>query len=150
MEHQHRIGPGGGEQFLALIERGQPERRGIGYEMAHRMRIEGGDDGRTAFRARPGHRLADHRLMAQVEPVEIAQRDDRAAQVCGNGVAVVEPHTRSSVTKSYGGSPSSGSCAMRSTSRQRAGSKAGIVVSPGIGALISVSSIRDASGSNSA
>ena len=76
MEHQHRIGPGSGEQFLPLIQRGQAEGLGIGLEMPHRVRIERGDDARAAFAARPGHRLADHGLMAKMEAIEIAQRED--------------------------------------------------------------------------
>jgi hypothetical protein len=40
---QHAIGPGGGEQFLPLVERGQAEGRRLGIEMADRMGIERGD-----------------------------------------------------------------------------------------------------------
>jgi hypothetical protein len=36
-----------------------------------------------------GDRRADHRLMAQMEPVEIAERDDPAGQVRRNGRAAV-------------------------------------------------------------
>ena len=54
------------------------------------MRIESGDDAGPALAARPGQRLADHGLMAEVEAVEIAQREDRAAQGIGDGLAVIE------------------------------------------------------------
>ena len=46
VEHQHRVGAGMGEQPLALVERGQAERRDVGLEVAHRMRVEGRDDHR--------------------------------------------------------------------------------------------------------
>ena len=45
-EDQHRVRAGMGEQPLALVERGQPERRHVGLEEAHRVRVEGGDDDR--------------------------------------------------------------------------------------------------------
>ena len=93
MEHQHRGGAGGEIKFLPLFERGQAEGFGIGLEMAHRMRVEGGDDRGAAFFARPANRLARHRLVAEVETVEIAQRDDRAAQAFGQLFPMVEkPH----------------------------------------------------------
>ncbi len=80
MEHQHRVGPGLREQSLALVERGQPEGRGVGLEVAHGMRVEGGDDYRPPLVRAALHRPPDHRLVAEMEAIEIAQRDDRAAQ----------------------------------------------------------------------
>ena len=48
--------------------------------MVHRMRIEGRDDHRPPLMRAALHRSPDHRLVAEVKAVEIAQRDDRAAQ----------------------------------------------------------------------
>ncbi len=87
MEHQHRVGPGGGEQLLALVERGQAEGRDMRREMAHRVRVEGRDDRRAALGLRPLDRLAHHRLVAEMEPVEIAERDHRAAQLVRHRLA---------------------------------------------------------------
>ena len=52
--------------------------------MAHRMRIEGGDDDRPALVRAALHGAADHRLVAEVKAVEIAERDDRAAKGVGD------------------------------------------------------------------
>ena len=79
MEDEHRIGAGLREQPLALVERGQAEGRRIGPEEAHRMRIEGRDQHRPPFRAGAADGAAHHRLVALVEAVEIAERDDAAA-----------------------------------------------------------------------
>ena len=49
MIDQHRVGAGRGEQPLALVEGGEAERRQIGLEEAHRMRIEGRDQSRAAL-----------------------------------------------------------------------------------------------------
>ena len=86
-EDQHGIRPGRREQFLPLVQLGQAERRGIGLEEAHRVRIEGRDDRRAALGLGPGNRLARHGLVAQVEAIEIAQRDNRTAQGIGHGVS---------------------------------------------------------------
>ena len=48
------------------------------------MRIEGRDDHRPALVRAARHRSPDHRLVAEVEAVEIAQRHDRAAQGFGD------------------------------------------------------------------
>ena len=45
-EHQHGVRAGMREQPLALVERGQPERRHVGLEVADRVRVEGRDDHR--------------------------------------------------------------------------------------------------------
>ena len=102
-EDDHRIDPGRGEQPFALVERGQPERRRIGAEVAHRMRIEGRDDRRHAARLRQPQCPIDDRLMAEVEAVEIAQRDHRARQVGGQGPAALDPprDTRHDVSGRY-------------------------------------------------
>ena len=78
IKHQHGVRASRGEQRQALVEAGQPERCGVGLEMAHGMRIEGGDDHRASLMRAALHRAADHRLMAKVKAVKIAQRDDCA------------------------------------------------------------------------
>ena len=90
-EDQHRIGPGGFEQFLPLIERGQAERRRIGREMADRVRIKGGDNRRAVFGPGPSDGFTDHGLMAPVKPVKIAQGDNPPAQAIGNRAARIKP-----------------------------------------------------------
>ena len=52
--------------------------------MAHWMGLEGGDDDRAPFVRAALHGAIDHRLMAQMEAVEIAQREDRTAQFFGD------------------------------------------------------------------
>jgi hypothetical protein len=79
-EDHHRIGPGLPEQALALVQAGQPERRRVGLEVAHRVGVEGRDDHRPSFMRAALHRAPDHRLVAKVKAVEIAQRQDCAAQ----------------------------------------------------------------------
>ena len=69
-----------GEQGLALVERGQAEGRHVGLEEAHRVGVEGGDDHRAALVEAALDRAADHRLVAEVEAVEIAERDDAPPQ----------------------------------------------------------------------
>ena len=90
MEHQHGIGARRGEQLLPLVERGQPERRRIGPEVAHRMRIEGGDHCRAALVLRPAHRFADDCLVTEMKSVEIAQREDRAVQAGRERLSVID------------------------------------------------------------
>ena len=109
VEHQHRGRASGEIMLLPLFERGQTERRRIWLEMAYRVRIEGGDDRGAALFACPGNGLARHRLVAKVEAIEIAQRDDRAAQRFGQLLAMVEPPhaVRSRVTKLKAGASSS-------------------------------------------
>ena len=70
-----------GEQLLALVEGGQPERRQVGLEQAHRVGVEGGDDDRPALVKAALDGAPDHRLVAEVEAVEIAERDDAARRV---------------------------------------------------------------------
>ena len=84
LEHQHRVGPGVGEQSLALVEGGQAKGRRVGLEMAHRVRIEGRDHHRAALVKAARDRPPDHRLVAQMKAVEIAERDDAAAECFGD------------------------------------------------------------------
>ena len=90
-EHQHRVGAGVGEQRLALVERGQAERRHVGLEVTHRMRVEGGDDHRPPLVKAARDRPPDHRLVAEVEAVEIAEGDDAALEVVGNTAVEGQP-----------------------------------------------------------
>ena len=106
-----RLGSGHIPAFLALVERGQAKGLRIGPEIAHRVGIEGGDDAGTAFSPRPCQRLADHGLMAEMEAIEIAQRDDGAPQAFGHRFTVVEANhglgyrSRSKVTQAKPGRP---------------------------------------------
>ncbi len=83
MEHQRRIGAGFGEQFSrwsSVVRRnggtcGAKWRTGCGSKVAT---IAG-----RALTPCPFDGLAHHCLVAEMEPVEIAERDDRAAQVVG-------------------------------------------------------------------
>ncbi len=90
VEHEHRIGARFGEQARALVEGGQAEMAGVRLEEALGVRIEGGDDRRTALGASTVDRAADHGLVPEVESVEIAERDDPAAKRGGKRRAVVQ------------------------------------------------------------
>jgi hypothetical protein len=70
-----------GEHPFALIERRQPERRGVRLEVADWMGIEGSDDHRPPLVRAALHGSPDHRLVAKMEAIEIAKRDDRAAKL---------------------------------------------------------------------
>ena len=85
------LGAGRAEQSFALVERGETEGRGVGAEQAHRMRIEGRDDRRSSGGARGGDGALDHRLVSEVESIEIAQRDDTTGKVRGQRRAAVKP-----------------------------------------------------------
>jgi hypothetical protein len=58
------------------------------------MRIECRDYRRAAFVPRPAQRLAGDCLMAEMESVKIAQRDNRAAQVALDPVMSVQSNHR--------------------------------------------------------
>ena len=73
-----------GEQGLALLERRQAEWRHIGLEEAHRVRVEGGDDHRAALMKAALDRAPDHRLVAEMKAIEIAERDDASPQAFGD------------------------------------------------------------------
>ena len=80
-----------GEQALTLVEGREAERRHIRLEVPHRMRIEGCHDHGLAQVEAERDRAAHHRLVAEVETVEIAEREDRAAKLIGNDLVVVQP-----------------------------------------------------------
>src|SRR5439155_26592760 len=83
-EHQHRVRAGMGEQRLALVERGQPERRQVRLEEADRMRLERRDDHRPPLVKAACDRPTDHRLVAEMEAVEIAECDDAPPEALGD------------------------------------------------------------------
>ena len=80
-----------GEQSLALVERRQPEWRHLGLEELDRVRIEGGDDHRPALVKCARDRAADHRLVAEMESVEIAEGDDAPLELIGDAAGEGEP-----------------------------------------------------------
>ncbi|MDQ0839634.1 hypothetical protein QFZ54_003418 [Sphingomonas faeni] len=91
VEHHHRIGAGVGEQPLALVQRGEAERRGRRAEMADRMRIERRDQCGATLGLGPCDRARDHGLVTEVKSIEIAQRYDPVREMRRNGRAAVEP-----------------------------------------------------------
>ena len=69
--------PGALERLELLIERHQQRRRLVGPQHARRMRIEDHRHRRAVpLAGLPAH-LVDELLVAAVQPVEIAERDDR-------------------------------------------------------------------------
>ena len=102
-EHQHRVGAGMGEQPLALVERGQAERRHVGLEEFDRVRVEGGDDHRPPLVETARDRPPDHRLVAEVEAVEIAERDDAPLEAFGDSAVEGQPLHRARALSAAGG-----------------------------------------------
>ena len=95
---EHRVGTGMGEQPLTLVEGRETEGRHLWLEMAHWVRVESGDDHRPPKVEAERNRPADHRLVAEMEAVEIAERDDRAAKLFRDRLVVVQPlHWRRSI-----------------------------------------------------
>ena len=117
-EDEHRVGARRAEQLLPLVERGQAEGRHVGFEEAHRMRVEGRDDRRAPVVLGMMHRAADHRLVPGVKAVEIAERDDAAAQRTLDAFVAVEADHRRR-TPPHAASPSEDEGLCRATSRQR-------------------------------
>ena len=85
------VDPEGRKEVELLVGRRQRERRGLGPEDARRVGVERRDQRRAPCRPRGRQRRADHRLVAPVEAVEIAQRDDPAGQVRGHGRPLGDP-----------------------------------------------------------
>ncbi len=79
-KHNGAVQPGGSEQAQFGRRVGQPEQRFGGMEEGSRVRLEGQRRGRPAKRLGPLPRRRDHRLMAAVHAVEIADGDDRAGK----------------------------------------------------------------------
>jgi hypothetical protein len=61
------------------------------------VREEGADDHRAAFMVAAGDGAADHGLMAEVEAVEIAEREDGSAQMVRNAGFKAQPLHRKSL-----------------------------------------------------
>ena len=90
LEDQHRVGAGGADsrsRCSSVVRRNQ---RRFGRKIAHRMRIEGRDQRRPALDAGAIDGAADHRLVAEVKSVEIAERDDAAAKMGRNRRAPIQ------------------------------------------------------------
>ena len=66
----------------------EPEGFVRGGQHLARMRLEGEHGKRRAEGARDARAFLDHRAVAEVDPVEIADGDDRAARVRGRGLPV--------------------------------------------------------------
>ena len=78
-------GLGGLTCALALVKAGQAERGSFRLEMAHRVRIKCGNQGRHATRARLGNGGTNHGLMPGMDAIKIAQRHHTAAKCVGDG-----------------------------------------------------------------
>ena len=72
------------EQVQPLPDPGERERWRVGAEQPRRVRVEGRNQGRTTLGPRLGQRPPDHRLVPEVKAVEVAERDDAAAQRIGH------------------------------------------------------------------
>src|SRR4029077_7084555 len=79
-QHNRAVEPGGGEQAQFGGFGSEPEQWFIGIEEGTRMRLEGERSRRLAEHARPRQGRRDHRLVAAMHPVEIADSDRRAAE----------------------------------------------------------------------
>src|SRR5688572_20123175 len=77
--------------MFALVQAGQAKGRQMRLEEADRVRVEGRNQSRSAFR--PGSRdgAPDHRLVTGMKSIEIAKRDDAAAQGLRDRRAAVQP-----------------------------------------------------------
>ncbi len=118
LEHQHRVGAIAGEQRLALIERHQAEGRDVGLEEADRVRVEGGDDDRPPLMEAARDRAAHHRLVAEVESVEIAERENAPLQLIGDPAGEGKPlHWRASLSGLEGASATGGIRGLQARSR---------------------------------
>ena len=81
MLHEQQVDPEPRDLALLDPERGQPERLACRHEDAARMRLEGQHPGGLPRRLGAVARLADQRRVPQMQPIEIAQRQHRAARV---------------------------------------------------------------------
>ena len=68
----HVLDAGGGDQLELLAQPAQARGRGLGREELARVRLERQDAGAQAARARLGHDALEHRLVAEVHAVEVA------------------------------------------------------------------------------
>jgi hypothetical protein len=79
------------KESLTLVERGEAKRRQVGLEEADRMRVEGGDNYRPPLVEGAGDGAPHDRLVAEMESVEIAERDDAPLKVVGDPAVEGEP-----------------------------------------------------------
>ena len=79
-EHDGAVEPGGGEEAQFGCRVGQAEQRLAGMEEGPRVRLEGQRRRRPPKRRGPLLRRRNHRLMAAVHAVKIADGDDRAGK----------------------------------------------------------------------
>ena len=91
VQADHEIEANIGQMAGLLAKRRQAKRHGRGLEEFARMRFEGNDAPRFVGVARDGAGPVDHRTMAAMHAVEIAQRHNSAAQVIRGRTEVV-PH----------------------------------------------------------
>ena len=74
LHHDRAVERGGREEPELGVAIAEPEQRLVRREEGARMRIEGEDRGGAAEPARPGNRGGDHRAMAAMHALEIADR----------------------------------------------------------------------------
>jgi hypothetical protein len=79
------------EQLGAHLDGGQRRRRVLGTQHRHRVRVEGHRDHREPALVRDLPRAGEHVAVTEVDAVEVADDDDRAAQV-GRHVVEGTPH----------------------------------------------------------
>jgi hypothetical protein len=72
------------EKPLALIERGQPERRQVGFKESDWMRVECGGYDRPSLVKRARNGTSHHRLVAEMKSVKIAEGDDAPPEIVGD------------------------------------------------------------------
>jgi len=80
-----------GEEVFALVERSKPKRRDVRAEVTDRMRLERRDDYRAALMEGALDGAVHHRLVAEMETVEIAECDDAPLQIVGDAAGESEP-----------------------------------------------------------
>jgi len=77
---QHAVEAGRGEEAQLRLRVGEPEQRLVGAQHQPRVRLEGDGRRRALEAVRALERRRHHRLVAAVDAVEIADRDDRPEQ----------------------------------------------------------------------
>ena len=90
MLHEQEVDAEPGDLTLLDPEWGQPERLAIRHEDAARVRLEGQDGRGRAGGAGAVPRLADQRRVPEMQPVEIAHRQHRAARVRRSGIGMAD------------------------------------------------------------
>ena len=80
LHHDGAVERGGRKQPQLGVAIGEPEQRLVRRKECPRMRLEGEHRGRAAEPPRARHRGADHRAMAAMHALEIADRNHRTSQ----------------------------------------------------------------------